>query len=120
MTSMSIIFLFTELKKSTIEITEDIIAMASKNITPKSDKFIYRYLGLSDTRIDIIEKDNLVLHGAEETIYKSLLFWKQSADNPTIGLLIRALYKNKNDACINEIIKHFIERGTLSEYITDE
>lgn len=108
------------MKKSTIEITEDIITVASENITPKSDKFIYRYLGLSDTKIDVIEKDNLILHGAQETIYKSLLHWKQSADNPTVGLLFRALYKNKNDSCINEIIKHFTENGTLSEYINDE
>lgn len=96
------------------------INVASDNISPINARFIYRYLGLSDAQIDIIEKDNFTLHGSREVTYKMLLHWKQSADNPTIGLLIRALYKNKYDQCINELIRHFTEDGTLSEYIQDQ
>lgn len=108
------------MKESNTEITEQIINLASDNISPKNANFIYRYLGLSDAKIDTIDKDNFTFYGSREVIYKMLLHWKQSADYPTIGQLITALYKNNNYQCINELIKHFIEAETLSEYIKDQ
>lgn len=88
--------------------------LAADYISPKGSKSIFLSLGLHHAKIDQFEKDNLILHGSREVIYKTLLSWKNGSDG-TIRELVTALDQTGNIECLKQLIRQFREDGTLDE-----